>query len=661
MKQDLHLTLLFPFLLVVLLASAALPLGARADDSTPVPPDGTTISPLGPAGGEFTPTPTATPGALTINAGPLDTALTPPAAQADTITLPAETTLAVLDSNGEELPLASTEAAEILAVGDPIWCPEGVSPVASTGGCTGSFGDLAALVAFLSGSQPAQNGTIWILNGTDSSLASVTLDGSILTTWKDNALTLQGGWGGSSAGTIVGQTTFSVGLKILGWADDITLNDLIFSTTGSDGVSVTTSGNIKLDEVESKSSNLGRGAYLNNTSGGSAVGVTVSESSFHDNLTGLDIYTYGDISLTYVDASNNVGVGTLIEDAKKVGITRSDFSWNDQQGLHIVASNDVSLSDVDARHNGNDGAWITSGRDITIATANFDRNSGVGLDASAVRMISLTDVDTSNNDDSGLYLISDRDVTLTEVTASANGDLGAQIWAHWNILVDDSIFNDNDQDGASLDSLSGDITVGCSDFWNNDDYGVDANLPGLLDLSGDSFVGNAAGDYTVSGGGGALVRPNPDCDPEAVKTRVPTRTPDTRMTMHVVHVVDGQIVTLDCTAYRGTVLVLSNGNQVVLPCPTTGQASLASVDRDGLPQVLDGELTFVSAMDAQVTPLLDGVMFVDFVIPFGQADANFSILRWDDTRWADLHGVRTEEGFFEAASSLDGVFVLVSK
>jgi hypothetical protein len=88
---------------------------------------------------------------------------------------------------------------------------------------------------------------------------------------------------------------------------------------------------------------------------------------------------------------------------------------------------------------------------------------------------------------------------------------------------------------------------------------------------------------------------------------------------------------------------------------------LASVDSDELPAVLDTELAFVSAMDVQVSPWLDGVMLVDFVIPFGQADANFSILRWDDVRWADLRGVRTEEGFFEAASSQDGVFVLVTE
>jgi len=127
----------------------------------------------------------------------------------------------------------------------------------------------------------------------------------------------------------------------------------------------------------------------------------------------------------------------------------------------------------------------------------------------------------------------------------------------------------------------------------------------------------------------------------------------------VVYVVDGQIVTLDCVAYRGTVLVLSSRDQVVLPCPITGQASLAFVQSDELPEALDPGFTFVSGMEARVRPSLDGIMMVDFYLLPGQTDTDLSILRWDETRWTNLRGVRTEEGFFEALSSQDGIFVLV--
>ena len=49
--------------------------------------------------------------------------------------IPEGTDVVVLDENGNALPLASTEAAEIIATGDPMWCPDGVAPGGA--GCTG--------------------------------------------------------------------------------------------------------------------------------------------------------------------------------------------------------------------------------------------------------------------------------------------------------------------------------------------------------------------------------------------------------------------------------------------------------------------------------------------------------------------------------------------
>jgi hypothetical protein len=53
--------------------------------------------------------------------------------------LPADTTLVVIDENGEALPLASEQAAEIIYNGDPLWCPVGVAPKPNMGGCSPSF------------------------------------------------------------------------------------------------------------------------------------------------------------------------------------------------------------------------------------------------------------------------------------------------------------------------------------------------------------------------------------------------------------------------------------------------------------------------------------------------------------------------------------------
>jgi hypothetical protein len=66
-------------------------------------------------------------------------------------------------------------------------------------------------------------------------------------------------------------------------------------------------------------------------------------------------------------------------------------------------------------------------------------------------------------------------------------------------------------------------------------------------------------------------------------------------------------------------------------------------------------------MRLQVTPALYGIVTVDFVIPFNQDVTNLSILRWDETGWTNLGGIRSGEIYFEARSSQDGVFVLVTK
>jgi len=74
MKKDLKLALLFPLLVMVLLAAAALPLGALAQDGNP-PPTGAT--PLGSAEpGEANSTPTPTPTA-TLPAPTTEIAATP--------------------------------------------------------------------------------------------------------------------------------------------------------------------------------------------------------------------------------------------------------------------------------------------------------------------------------------------------------------------------------------------------------------------------------------------------------------------------------------------------------------------------------------------------------------------------------------------------------
>ena len=103
---------------------------------------------------------------------------------------------------------------------------------------------------------------------------------------------------------MVGTTTFEEALQIINWDDDVTLNDLIFdgnSTGETENLLVETTGDIELNNVESKNNTSGDGAKLDNTAGSGSI--EVNSSSFHDNLTiGIQALSNNGISLTDVDA-----------------------------------------------------------------------------------------------------------------------------------------------------------------------------------------------------------------------------------------------------------------------------------------------------------------------------------------------------------------------
>src|SRR5215216_3153666 len=95
--------------------------------------------------------------------------------------IPNETSIVVLDENAQALPLATQETAEAVANGDPLWCPDGVTPIANTGGCTASYLTMNALLTnsatYINGVNV--NGTIWITSGIIGDVIPITINGSI--------------------------------------------------------------------------------------------------------------------------------------------------------------------------------------------------------------------------------------------------------------------------------------------------------------------------------------------------------------------------------------------------------------------------------------------------------------------------------------------------
>src|SRR5689334_1851482 len=81
--------------------------------------------------------------------------------------VPADTTVQVVNADGQAESLASQAAADAIATtSDPIWCPAGQAPTPGANGCTSSFSSFTALLTFLSGNATYQgNGTIYVQQG----------------------------------------------------------------------------------------------------------------------------------------------------------------------------------------------------------------------------------------------------------------------------------------------------------------------------------------------------------------------------------------------------------------------------------------------------------------------------------------------------------------
>jgi hypothetical protein len=520
MNRGKRLAVVSAFLLIGLVFYAASPLAAHADDSTPQPPppaDTTTPVPDGSTGGGSNPA-DATAVAVQPIAPDLSGSNTSSGSGSITTTSLTGSTTTGQDSTSagatsaapagpSVAPLATATPVTVLAPGDPIWCPSASSPSAGSGGCSGSYANLAALISGLSGTaQPIKNGTIWITNGTDTSAVPLTLDGATLTTWTTHALALQGGWDGTTSGNIVGQTTITQNLNIANWANDISLNNLIFSGAGA---KVATTGNIFVNDVEVKN-RVGVGLELTNITGiGTKVDVT--NGNFHGNTsTGLIIDTNGAVTLSNVIASSNGSLGARITTNGAVTIDQGAFNSNAADGLNVSAGDTISLNQVAADSNNavgvtHAGAWLlTTNGDIKISNSTFNGNQDDGLQGVASGSIFLNNVNANNNNASGVtyagaYLqpgsLNDN-VTINTGSFSNNKSTG--LWVNDGggvTTINNVTANGNDTGGGphpGTTILTGSVSIGSSVFNNNSWDGLQVTAVGpQFHLANVSASGNA--------------------------------------------------------------------------------------------------------------------------------------------------------------------------
>src|SRR5215212_8125494 len=190
--------------------------------------------------------------------------------------VPANTTVQVVNADGQSEPLATQAAAEAIATtSDPIWCPAGQAPVPGANGCTQSFTSFTALLTFLSGNATYQGaGTIYVQQGAyQGGESTVDFNNYNLSNISGADLTITGGWNTSNntvdptAASTFSNTSIVIGSSTNPWAGSLTLNNLTlnFNPTGQSGtgLALSSQNNINLTNVSVMNSATGAGAELN--------------------------------------------------------------------------------------------------------------------------------------------------------------------------------------------------------------------------------------------------------------------------------------------------------------------------------------------------------------------------------------------------------------
>jgi hypothetical protein len=505
MKKKHLLTLWSAIVIFVFITSLFSTVPAFADDSTPPP---ATEEPAQPPteepAAETEPAPTTLP--------ETDPTATPEAAdpiptpEVDTPaeileTAPEGVNVVVLDENGDSMPLVTEEAAQIIMSGDPMWCPEGVTPnTATPGQCTPAYGDFASLIADLTDGGYAGNGTIYVAYDYAAIEGEIYIDhnNGSLNSLAD--LVIQGGWDFANDGMYNDDDSYQstldgTWLYINNWVGNVTVNNLFIANSDYDGLVIFTDGNVSLDQVDVDNSNQA-GAYIV-----SSGGVNVTNSDFINNgaegyydaineiyeaQDGLYVETIGDVTLSDVYSAGNGANGATIlgSDVEISDSIFEDNGWGEDDGygayydyneysvlynyqyseefyggngLTVNASNDVTLSDVEVYGSAGDGAFIGAGGDVSIVNSIFDYNGYLGsmyisnyIYGDPTETFGTFELDYAAG--SGLIVDVDGDITLIDVVASENAMDGADLESNYgDVLITGSLFEYNGEGGDLFD------------------------------------------------------------------------------------------------------------------------------------------------------------------------------------------------------------------
>lgn len=457
--------------------------------------------------------------------------------------VPDNTTVTVLNSEGEAQPLASQESADAIASAyDPIWCPAGQVPTPGENGCTQSFSSFDELLSFLQANEGdaayQQAGTIYIQQGTYlGGETNIDFNNYAFTQFNNYDLTLQGGWDTTYDPDVDGTPTFTTGTEFnvpitIGsssnpWVGSLTINNISISGVSSQtGLTLYTQGNIELDTVSVTDSQTG--AYLD--AGGY---VAIEDSNFSENKEGgADINAGGHVNILNSNFDHNGskrtdGYGVRIHSGNEVNLSNMSASFNEIFGADVTAEGDVY---IDASlFNGNKsyqygiindgyGLRVVSQGDITVdqgavpgegieANDNFFFGAyleGVNIYVAQSAFNANGSGNVENPIGRGLEVVSTGTVTLISLQANNNQLFGVNVGAVGAVTVTDSIFNSNQgyaymdgwiYNGYGLQVITDD-NIALDGVTANDNYLFGARLEGANVQVTNSFFNENDSDWS---------------------------------------------------------------------------------------------------------------------------------------------------------------------
>ena len=470
---------------------------------------------------------------------PTETVVTPveeTAPPADTNILeqvPENTTVTVLNAEGQPQPLASQDAVTAIeTTSDPIWCPATqTTPTPGLNGCTASFSSFTLLLTELAGNAAYQGaGTIYVEQGAYAGgESSIDFNSYNLSNIQNFDLTVTGGWN-TTTNTVdpASSSTFNVPI-IIGsstnpWGGSLTINNIQILNPTQTGLTLYSQDNINISNVVVENSTSGDGAvlgagvdvninnskFLRNNGAGARItagrDVTIANSDFSNpvnqrrQITGLEVNSGGAVSLLNVLANGNRRRGADIQALGIVTVSSSQFSETNGLnggvfygfGLRVVTPAEIVLNNVIANNNFLWGADLDAGGDVSIVDSIFNANS----------TLSPTFID-----DTGLLITSGGNVALTNVQANGNRLIGTVIDAVGSVSIESSTFSNNTGTTViggvtTLHGLGLLVTSLDSIFLNNVDasnnflFGAQLNAAGDVVITSSSFNNNTTGSAT---------------------------------------------------------------------------------------------------------------------------------------------------------------------